>query len=272
MYVNKAWLDDQRLTIPETWEQFEAVCENVLERTLDLPCLGTVADDIVLQEWLISHGLRVLSLNGAGQLDAPEVDAVLTPLLSRRQTNQLVLGVSNQQIRDTFAAGQLVFAFDWSSGLARVDERSRVNDNTNWVVAPLPASAGVPSSLQRAQFWVMPKQPSDESAHPHAWRFLRWLFEQDQTAQWSIDTGELPARVSAISQLDSDRLPRGFLTIVQQIGARTQGEPLLPTWPCARETLATTAIELLNTDVYTEALRRGQVKLNAALGTDCPVR
>jgi ABC-type glycerol-3-phosphate transport system substrate-binding protein len=272
MYVNKAWLDDQRLTIPETWEQFDAVCDSVSERTVDLPCLGTVADDVVLQEWLLAHGLRVLSLSGSAQLTAPEVEAVLLPLLNRRGADQLVLGVSEQQIRDAFAAGQLVFVFDWSSGLGRVDERSRLNDNTNWVVAPLPATAGVPSSIQRANYWVIPKQPADDSAHPHAWRFLRWLYEQEQTAQWSLDTNELPVRVSAISRLDADRLPRGFLSVVQQIGARTQGEPLLETWPCARDTLATTAIELLNTDVYTEVLRRGQLALEAVLYTDCPAR
>ncbi len=272
MLVNKRWLDSQGLLVPENWDQFERVCERVPELAPELQCIGMVADDVLLQEWLLAHGTRPLALDGSAQLGSGEVESVLAPLLAKRQINQAVLAVSEAQMRDAFAGGQLVFAFDWSAELRSIDKLSRDNNSADWVVAPLPTVSGVSASLQRAPLWVLPKPTGSAGNSQLAWRFLRWMLEQDQTAYWATATGELPARISSIGRLDSDRLPRGFLTVVQQVASRTQAEPLVAVWPCAREALGDIAQALLNTESVTATLAAGQIQLSAQLAGECPVR
>ncbi len=270
MLANKQWLDERNLLVPETWEVFDKVCERAGDPAESVACFGSVADDAWLQEWLIAHGTRVTGSSGALQLSSGEVRNALQPVDALRQRGLALSAISDVQLREEFAFGRMVFAFDWSRNLRQLDALAVARGGFEWSLAPLPTVGGVPASLQRAPLLVIPK--TSAIVEQRAWSFVRWMLDTKQTAQWAMDTGELPARISSLSLIDGERVPNGFLTLVQRIGAHTQAEPLIASWPCARDAMADSAREIFATTDLTATLSEAQSVAGEQFASDCPVR
>ncbi len=270
MLANKQWLDERSLLVPESWDVFDKVCERAGDPSESVACFGSVADDAWLQEWLIAHGTRATGSSGALQLGSGEVRNALQPVDALRQRGLALSAISDVQLREEFAFGRMVFAFDWSRNLQQLDALAVTRGGFEWSLAPLPTVGGVPASLQRAPLLVIPK--SSAIVEKRAWSFVRWLLDTKQTAQWAMDTGELPARISSLSLIDGDRVPNGFLTLVQRIGAHTQSEPLIASWPCARDAMADSAREIFATVDLTATLGAAQAAASEQFASECPVQ
>lgn len=268
MVVNRTWLEEQDQLLPESWLALTRVCERATARSQG--CFITQADDAALQEWLLAHGTRVTGANGTPQLDSGEVLNALAPLNDFHIAGQYLSAVSSAQALDEFAAGHAVILFEWSDALSAIDRAARDHAPLEFDVAPIPSIANSPAAIQRAPLFVLPKHAGSDGAL--AWRFLRWALESAQTADYAMDTSDLPARISVLNDLDATRLPRGYLQLVKNVAGHTLPEPLVSAWPCARDALAAANADLAAGLPLIETLTRAQEATKAALTADCPVR
>jgi ABC-type glycerol-3-phosphate transport system substrate-binding protein len=270
LLVNKTWLDEvPGRQPPADWAQFDTQCAALLQPGASLTCLITADSGVSLQEWLLSHSARVTRVTGESLLDAPEAVAALTRLNELRLNGAAAGAVSESQLHAEFASGRYAYALDWSGDLR---ELAALSDATRlaWDVAAIPSNNNIPASIQRAPLLVIPQ--IGESQAGRSWRFIRWLLEPAQTARWSMETGELPARASAINEIDAARVPAGFLAVLQRVAPRTQAEPLLTTWPCIADTLDVTIRQLIDAPSLTETLGVAHATLVARQSAECPVR
>jgi multiple sugar transport system substrate-binding protein len=90
-----------------------------------------------------------------------------------------------------FASGKLAMILDGPWNLPRY----RAMKDVDWAVAPLPAGpAGRATYLAGEQLAIF-----KQSAHPaEAWKFIRWILRPDVQAHFSMSSGYLPVRRSAL--------------------------------------------------------------------------
>ncbi len=268
LLVNTGWLDARGLLQPASLELLTKICEEAAKPENGLPCLGAVADNALMQEWPAAHGARIIDADGAARLNAPEVRAAIDQLL-RQPT---LIGASDTQLRAEFVQERLLLLLDWSGNLRTLDQQARERADFQWEVMPLPGAGDAPTAIQRAPLLVMPRTSAERERR--AWAFVRWLFAQEQTAQWAMLTDELPARVSAVGSIDAARVPAGYLKLLTAVAPRAQAEPLTLTWPCARDALDGGAQRLFvfGLDPLTTTLDALQTGVSAALQGECALR
>ncbi len=110
----------------------------------------------------------------------------------------------------------MLYAFDWSDQLPNFRRAIRERGNFDWDVGLLPSTVQAPARRIARRCGQCPKSaPQRELA---AWRFVRWMLDGPQTAEWSARTGELPARLSAVNdaewQQQADPLMPAVMTTI----------------------------------------------------------
>ncbi len=90
-----------------------------------------------------------------------------------------------------FASGKLAMILDGPWNLPRY----RAKRDLDWAVAPLPAGPKCHATYIAGEQLAIFRQ----SAHPReAWKFIRWILRADVQARFSISSGYLPVRRSAL--------------------------------------------------------------------------
>jgi ABC-type glycerol-3-phosphate transport system substrate-binding protein len=271
MAVNSDWLRTQTLeAIPPDLDAFNRACELASSPVNNMFCFTAVPDETFLQEWLKMNDALFASPDGAIQIDNAETESALDKLSQMVFNGQAFASGSNDQIYSQFATGRIVFAFDWSSNLRGFVDAIAQRGTLNWDVIAPPSRVDRPTSIQRAPLWLIPKTNSDRETR--AWKFAHWLLESRQTAQWSVETGELPARASAINELDATKLPKVYASLLRQVAPKTVVEPLVVTWECARESLDLGARGIFEGRVVSETMQETRRDAQTAMQEVCSER
>jgi len=97
------------------------------------------------------------------------------------------------------ASGRAAMTFSYASALRSViDALEKGSAGIELGVATLP---GVPGStgaplLNNRGFWILNLRPEEEQEA--AWKFIKWLMEPEQQAEWSVGSGYMPANHAAL--------------------------------------------------------------------------
>jgi sn-glycerol 3-phosphate transport system substrate-binding protein len=97
------------------------------------------------------------------------------------------------------ASGRAAMTFSYASALRSVlDVIEKGVEGVEIGVAAMP---GVPGStgaplLNNRGLWILNLRPEEEQEA--AWKFLKWLMEPEQQAEWSVGSGYLPANHAAL--------------------------------------------------------------------------
>jgi|GEM_PF-1629738 len=284
---NRDWASSESLgDMPTTWEEFSKSCVAALSQSGGFVCFaltnpglatGTTGDATFLEEWATVQGAPPYALDtNTLRIDTPQMAQAVSQLLSYLQSGAAYRAQSSQRALEDFAAGRVSYLSAPSSQIGQVLALIRTQAKFNIDVGTWPVATGAskPASLIAAPLWVIPK--TTPVASRDAWRFVRWLLETDQTAQWAADTGEVPARASAVNALNLDPTQVGLVSaeaargaVLMRVAPYALPLPVQSGWPCVQMKLADSLRQVTDGQSITDTLTLAQSSSQDVLGTDC---
>jgi ABC-type glycerol-3-phosphate transport system substrate-binding protein len=262
--------------LPTTWEAFNRLCNLATDRLAGTLCFGVNPNDYLFEEWSLAHGAPLYTPeSNAVQLNAPATVAAIEKLVTDLQIGRAYRAPSSDRSADDFAAARVLFALDWVSRIP--DYVTAIRNGGNFVfdtgTLPSPSDAANPAAVWRGPLWVLFKTSPDRERL--AWRFVRWLTDTEQSAQWAAATGQLPARASAANALNLDPASArdaARLAVLLRIAPYAAPPPLLSGWPCVQDEMATGLRQIFEGQPITETLTAVQSRAQAVLNEDCSTR
>lgn len=273
MFANLDWLQSINIdAMPADWDQFDAACAGATDRTRGTLCFGADTSSAVFEEWLYAHGGSLIAQDAeAMQLQTPAATDALGRLSAHMLNNQAYRVNSQRQSRDDFTAGRVVFAFDWSDQVRLYRDLIRERANFAWDIGLLPATQPERATAFRAPLWVVTK--TDDTRQLAAWRFIRWLTDPPQTATWAMQTGELPARVSAINVMAGQESVEPWqAALLKTIAPAARPEPLVGGWGCIQGVLASSLRQVFDGQPVTDTLQVAQFTAQNEIDFDCSLQ
>ena len=281
VYYNRDWLKPIGLdNSPATWDQFNTACGSATDRTKGTLCFGVDPSATTFEQWLLAFGGQVTTDNlNVLQIATPAALDAMNHLSDYVRSNQAYRVTTSSQSRDDFASSRVLFMFGWSDQLGAVSADIKQRGDFDWGVGLLPAIEGRPQTTNlRAPLWVIARTPGVQNLDREqaAWLFLHWLLDKSQTAQWAAQTGELPARASALQELLAMNgstagtiLTPNETTVLKTVAPLARPEPLVSGWACVQNTLSDAMRLVFDGQPVTDTLQLAQAKAQAQLNTDC---
>ncbi len=269
---NRDWASEAGLSdMPTDWSAFDKSCNTATNLASGNICFGLANENTFFEEWSSVHGSSPYSMNSnALQIASQSTADAMAQLTGYLQTGVAYRAQSTQRAFEDFASGRVGYATTWSSklndGMTLIRERA----NFNIDVGTWPSNAGQPAALLVAPLWVVPK--SDPDRERSAWRFIRWLLEDTQTAQWAIDTDEVPARASAVNMFNfNPALPADTAraAVLLRVAPNAKPQPMLSGWPCVQTELEASMRQIFDGQSITETLTLAQAQSQPLMNTDC---
>lgn len=202
VYYNKRMFKDKGLEPPKTWEELRGHSQKLTRREGDQTSIWGFEVPIDWWFWygmLHQAGGRLLSPDGGQATFAQEPGkkalGTLVDLTLKDKSMKHPPGrdYSAWQVANTDFLNEKV-AMIWTSTafLAYFKENAKFDFGT----------AFLPGDKQRAvptggTFFVMMKKAPEDKKEA-AWEFIHWMSEPAQTARWSMSTGYMPVRRSAL--------------------------------------------------------------------------
>jgi multiple sugar transport system substrate-binding protein len=274
---NLEWASSAGLTeMPATWAALEKSCASVDQLSGSI-CFAITSEQSFFEEWAGSHGAPPYFRDtNTLQIASPNSAAAMNQLIGYLQSGIAYRAQSEQRALDDFASGRVSYFSTWSSQLDTLTTRVRASANFATDISTWPADDGRPTALLTAPLWVIPASTPEHERN--AWRFIRWLLEEPQTAQWAADTGEVPARVSAVNTLNLDAAQTAQTTdtlratVLLRVAPNAVPVPVVSGWPCVQAGLATSMRNIFEGQSITETLILAQAQAQNVITTDCTMQ
>lgn len=232
LYYNPDILKAAGVSVPKTWDEFKQALLAVKAKTPATPLAYTPDVYYFFLPYLWSQGGEALSPDYTkAAFNGPEGLAALqfqTDLVLADKTAQVTQGFDWQ---NPFAQGKVAFAVSTSVSRPFIEQAMPKDKTFKVGMAPLPAGPkGAKTDLFGNNLVIFSKAPSDNQRG--AWLFMKWLTQTDQTVWWSLQSGYMPLRQSALAAPDfkaaSDKDDRVLVAINALKDAH--GIPGSPDW------------------------------------------
>ena len=262
MFYNRDWLRSEGLDgPPRDLDRLATVCGRASDPLKGTQCLISQADAATYADWLYMFGGSLATDEGV-QTYAPQFLSQNSITATARvgifaNAGLIRRALNAEQPRDEFAAGRSLFSFDWTDQLA--DYRSAVKDGANfeWGIASPPTPAG--AGQVGYQGWVWTLTPGDAEREDAAWRFVRWMLDEPQSAVWAARTRELPVRVTAVNRLRSrEGLDAASADALIRLARQAVATPVISGWGCIETGLGDAMAEVFEGRPPSDALARAQ--------------
>ncbi len=191
---------------PQTWDDFRRIAPKLVQRQGDqimrYAMEGDFDHDWLFEGLVYSYGGKLVSDDGRRALfsEAPAVAALTMLRDLAKRDKVLYVNINFSGIIENFIAGRSAMIVHSSFALSIITNRARFR----WSVAPIPAGpAGSVLNAGGGNFVLFTKtSPERQRA---AWEFLKWMTSPANTAFYSMKSGYLPLRASAMkeTQLES---------------------------------------------------------------------
>lgn len=184
---------------PVTWDDVQRLGPKLIVRQgaqiTRYAIEGNFNQDWLFEGLVYSYGGKVISDGGRRAVfnEAPAVRALamLRDLSKRDRT--LNVNPNFSQIIENFIAGRTAMIVHSSFALSIITNNARFR----WSVAPIPAGpAGSVHNAGGGNFVLFAKTTPERQRA--AWEFLKWMTSPANTAFYSMRSGYLPVRVSAV--------------------------------------------------------------------------
>ncbi|NLN94435.1 MAG: ABC transporter substrate-binding protein [Candidatus Hydrogenedens sp.] len=245
LYYNKKVMNDAGiLEPPVTWTEFIDQCRQVKKETGKF-AHAVHADCSTVNGMIFSHGGEVLK-DGKCLYDSEAALEVfrIYETLAREELAWLI-SPSSYEDNVALAKDELAFVLRSSSGFTDMMLLME-GEKERWGVAPIPQKdpAHPATTLYGPNVCIF--NTNDEQIHA-AWAFMKHLTAPEVSARWSLGTGYLPVRKSALQQpallayweeWECNRVPYDCLSF-----ART--EPNAAGWQEVRDLVARAVSEIM---------------------------
>lgn len=217
LYYNADKLQEAGVGVPETWDDFAAICKRFTGDTKGY-AIGISASTFMAMVYsrggsVINEGQTAWAFNGQ---EGQEQLALLQNLIASGCAYLVDKQYADQS---DFGAGRAVFTIDASSGFSYYRDLVAQGGKFNWGVAALPHATGAApaTTLSGSNLTILRSTPERQLA---TWLFIKYATSREATAGWAAATGYLPVRQSAldtpamISQLTAQPAYRVAATIL----------------------------------------------------------
>ena len=181
------WDDVQRLGPKLTVRQGSQITRYAIE--------GNFNQDWLFEGLVYSYGGKVISDDGKRAVfnEAPAVRALTMLRDLSKKDRTLNVNPNFSQIIENFIAGRTAMIVHSSFALSLITTNARFR----WSVAPIPAGPAGPVHNAGGGNFVLFAKTTPERQRA-AWEFLKWMTSPANTAFYSMRSGYLPVRVSAV--------------------------------------------------------------------------
>lgn len=203
LYYNPDILKAAGVAVPKTWDELRAALKTVKAKVPDVtPFAWTPDVYYFFLPYLWSQGGDVLASDlTKAAFNTPEGLAALqyqTDLVLNDKTAQVTSGFDWQ---NPFAQSKVAFAVSTSVSRPFIEQAMPKDKIFKVGMAPLPTGPkGGATDLFGNNLVIFSKAPADDQRA--AWLFMKWLTEVDQTVWWSLQSGYMPLRQSALNAPD----------------------------------------------------------------------
>jgi len=182
---------------PATWDEFATMCKALTKADGSQwgASLGAPVDlwYAMVYEW----GGKVLSDDYRNVLFDKDNNVLnMVSFMNDLYKNGYIHFTTGYNYQTDFGNKKCAFIFSTVAGYTYIDQA--VGGKFKWAEAPLPAGPkGRFTALQGTNVVIFGQKYSAD-VQRGAWEFVKWFDAPYQTARWSIDTGYLPVRKSAL--------------------------------------------------------------------------
>jgi sn-glycerol 3-phosphate transport system substrate-binding protein len=183
---------------PATWDDVRRIGPRlVLQQgghTLRYAIEGNFNHDWLFEGLVYSFGGKIVSDDGKRALfNQPPAVRALTLLRDLKRDGLLYVNPNFAQIVENFIAGRAAMTVHSSFALSLITANARFR----WSVAPIPAGPAGPVHNAGGGNFVLFARTTPERQRA-AWEFIKWMTAPENTAFYSMRTGYLPVRDSAL--------------------------------------------------------------------------
>jgi len=246
LYYNRRVLAKAGLTgPPATWDEFLDQCRKVKAAT-GKPAYAVSVDCSTVDAMIFSRGGDVV--RGHETLfDSPAALAVFE-LYATLAREGLAYQIPPSTFQDNEALGKDEVAFSMRTSSSRADLMQLMqHDKTRWGIARIPQQdpAHPATVLFGPNITVFNTTEDQKNA---AWEFLKWFTSPEVSARWSVGTGYLPVRKSAMDRPEMKQLFDAWECnrVPYDCLAFARSEPNVVGWQQVRDLVVRTLSELIS--------------------------
>lgn len=183
---------------PVTWDDLRRIGPRLVRRQggqiMRYALEGSFNHDWLYEGMVYSFGGRLVSEDGRRALfNQPPAVRALTLLRDLKRDGVLNVNPNFPQIVENFVAGRTAMIAHSSFALALITNRARFR----WSVAAIPGGPAGPVLNAGGGNFVIFARTSPERQRA-AWEFVKWMTSPAHTAFYSMRTGYIPVRTSAM--------------------------------------------------------------------------
>src|SRR5256712_3656483 len=268
LYYNPDILKAAGVSVPKTWDELRTALQTVKAKTTATPLSYTPDVYYFFLPYLWSQGGDALSadLSKAG-FNTPQGIAAVQYQVDLALADKTAVITQGFDWQNPFAQGKVAFAVSTSVSRPFIEQAMPADKKFKVGMARLPAGAkGAKTDLFGNNLVIFAKTPSDHQRG--AWLFMKWLTETDQTVWWSLQSGYMPLRQSALSAPDFKSAAEKDDRVLVAIGALkdAHGIPGSPDWQKIQPVLGDMVTSaLLGKATPKDAIAAAEKKVNDTL-------
>lgn len=198
MYFNQDILDEYGVEVPTTWEEVEALGEQMVAAGDDAVALG-LENSYEMEYETLARQNDAEFINGetlTTDIGGEESVEALTLLMDLIDQGYARTAGEDGFFSGPFGRGESALYIGSSAGLAHVVPVAEEN-GINWSTAELPAYNDTQLTLFAGNDLGVFSSATEEEQQA-AIAFMAFLLEPENTATWAIETGYVPIRRSAL--------------------------------------------------------------------------
>lgn len=198
MYFNQDILDEYGVEVPTTWEEVEALGEQMVAAGDDSVALG-LENSYEMEYETLARQNGAEFINGetlTTDIGGEESVEALTLLMDLIDQGYARTAGEDGFFSGPFGRGESALYIGSSAGLAHVGPVAEEN-GINWSTAELPAYNDTQLTLFAGNDLGVFSSATEEEKQA-AIAFIAFLLEPENTATWAIETGYVPIRRSAL--------------------------------------------------------------------------
>lgn len=198
MYYNQDLLDEYGVEVPTTWEEVEALGEQMVAAGDDAVAMG-FENSYEMEYETIARQNGAEFVNGETltiDIGGDESVEALTFLMDLMDQGYARTAGEDGFFSGPFGRGESALYIGSSAGLAHVVPVAEEN-GINWNTAELPTYNDIPLTLFAGNDLGI-FASADETQQEAAIAFMAFLLEPENTATWAMETGYVPVRRSAL--------------------------------------------------------------------------
>ncbi|MEQ8167835.1 MAG: ABC transporter substrate-binding protein [Candidatus Eremiobacterota bacterium] len=192
LYYNKYMLSKAGLKPPANWEEVREAAKKLTQKTSSGKTIhhgiSFKADVDTFSVILLSRGGTLLEGNKKATFNGEEGEKTIKYLQSLIEDGSAITSFEPQK---DFMEGKCAMYVDTSSGISNLERHI----SFEYGVAPCPYDKG---KILFAGTNLAIFSASSQEKQKASWEFIKWLTNTENTAKWSMETGYLPVRNSAI--------------------------------------------------------------------------